>query len=245
MLKRAGFLAFFLLVVCAGFLYAADDSTSPKVREFVMADSPQSLSLDPLHTFTSFESQFYTAIYEGLVVADPLTLEPVPGVARSWESNEDGKIWTFFLRPDAYYSNGDRVRARDFVASWLRMIDPANNAEYSFFYDVIKGAHAYRTGAQKDPSTVGITAVNDEELRVELETPAAHFLKLLTHISFLPLHPSLLRSTGWANGSTVIGNGPFVMRSRSDAEILLEKNPRYWDAEHVGVDTLRNTMRVP
>jgi oligopeptide transport system substrate-binding protein len=239
MLKRAGFLAFFLLVVCAGFLSAADDSTSPKVREFVMADSPQSLSLDPLHTFTSFESQFYTAIYEGLVVADPLTLEPVPGVARSWESNEDGKIWTFFLRPDAYYSNGDRVRARDFVASWLRMIDPANNAEYSFFYDVIKGAHAYRTGAQKDPSTVGITAVNDEELRVELETPAAHFLKLLTHISFLPLHPSLLRSTGWANGSTVIGNGPFVMRSRSDAEILLEKNPRYWDAEHVGVDTLR------
>ncbi len=115
-----------------------------------MADSPQSLSLDPLHTFTSFESQFYTAIYEGLVVADPQTLEPVPGVARSWESSENGKVWTFHLRPDALFSNGDRVRARDFVASWLRMIDPANNAEYSFFYDVIKGAHAYRTGTNKD-----------------------------------------------------------------------------------------------
>ena len=70
----------------------ADDSTTPKVREFVMADSPQSVSLDPLHTFTSFESQFYTAIYEGLVVADPQTLDPVPGVARSWESSEDGKV---------------------------------------------------------------------------------------------------------------------------------------------------------
>ena len=57
---------------------------------------------------------------------------------------------TFYLRPDALFSNGDRVRAQDFVASWLRMIEPANNAEYSFFYDVIKGAHAYRTGAQKD-----------------------------------------------------------------------------------------------
>jgi peptide/nickel transport system substrate-binding protein/oligopeptide transport system substrate-binding protein len=239
MLKRAAFLALSILVVCAGVLFAADNPASPKVREFVMADSPQSMSLDPLHTFTSFESQFYTAIYEGLVVADPLTLEPVPGVARSWESSEDGKTWTFFLRSDAFYSNGDRVRARDFVASWLRMIDPANNAEYSFFYDVIKGAHAYRTGAQKDPSTVGITAVSDDELRVELETPAAHFLKLLTHISFLPLHQSLLRSTGWANASTVIGNGPFVMKSRSDAEILLEKNPRYWDAEHVAVDRLR------
>ena len=149
MLKRAVFLALSLVVVCAGVLSAADNSTTPKVREFVMADSPQSLSLDPLHTFTSFESQFYTAIYEGLVVADPLTLEPVPGVARSWESSRDGKVWTFSLRPDAAYSNGDKVRARDFVASWMRMIDPANNAEYSFFFDVIKGAHAFRTGRRR------------------------------------------------------------------------------------------------
>ena len=239
MLKRAAFLALSAVVVCAGMLYAADDSSSRKVREFVMADSPQTLSLDPLHTFTSFESQFYTAIYEGLVVADPQTLEPVPGVAKRWESSKDGKVWTFFLRPDAQYSNGDRVRAQDFVASWLRMIDPANNAEYSFFYDVIKGVHAYRTGSNKDPSSVGITAVNDGELRVALETPAAHFLKLLTHISFLPLHPSLLKSTGWADASTVIGNGPFVMKSRSDAEIDLEKNTHYWDADNVAVDRLR------
>src|SRR5208283_2818038 len=173
MLKRAALCSLYVLVACVAVLPAADTPGDPKIREFVMADSPQSLSLDPLHTFTSFESQFYTAIYEGLVVADPLTLEPVPGVARSWESSADGKVWTFSLRPDAYYSNGDKVRARDFVASWMRMIDPANNAEYSFFFDVIKGAHAFRTGAQKDPSTVGITAVNDLELRVELETPAA------------------------------------------------------------------------
>jgi oligopeptide transport system substrate-binding protein len=239
MLKKAAFLALSLLVVSMGVVFAADAPSSRKAREFVMADSPQSLSLDPLHTFTSFESQFYTAIYEGLVVADPLTLEPVPGVAKSWESSRDGKVWTFSLRPDALYSNGDRVRAQDFVSSWLRMIDPANNAEYSFFYDVIKGARAYRTGAARDASDVGIKAVNDGELRIELETPAAHFLKLLTHISFLPLHPSLLKSTGWANGATVIGNGPFVMKSRSEAGIELEKNQKYWDADNVAMDKLR------
>jgi peptide/nickel transport system substrate-binding protein/oligopeptide transport system substrate-binding protein len=239
MLKRAAFLALSLLVVCAGSIFAAEDAAGPKIREFIMADSPQSLSLDPLHTFTSFESQFYTAIYEGLVVADPQTLEPVPGVAKSWESSQGGKVWTFYLRSDALYSNGDRVRAGDFVATWLRMIDPASNAEYSFFFDVIKGAHAYRTGTNKDPSSVGLKAVSDDELRVELETPAAHFLKLLTHISFLPLHPSLLRTTGWANGATVIGNGPFVMKSRSDTEIVMEKNPQYWDADSVAVDRLR------
>ena len=238
MLKRAAVLALSLLVVC-GAAAVADASDAPKVREFVMADSPQSLSLDPLHTFTSFESQFYTAIYEGLVVADPQTLEPVPGVAQSWDSSDDGRIWTFSLRPDARYSNGDPVRAQDFIGAWMRMINPANNAEYSFFFDLIKGVHAYRTGASRDASTIGLTAVNDRELRVELEAPAAHFLKLLTHISFLPLHPSLLASTGWADGATVIGNGPFVMKSRTDQEIVLEKNPQYWDADNVAMDRLR------
>ena len=81
MLKRAALCALYLLVACAAVLPAADTPGDPKIREFVIADIPQKLSLDPLHTFTSFESQFYTAIYEGLVVADPLTLEPVPGVA--------------------------------------------------------------------------------------------------------------------------------------------------------------------
>ncbi|MGA2974101.1 MAG: peptide ABC transporter substrate-binding protein [Spirochaetia bacterium] len=239
MLKRSVVLAIFLAVVCAGVIFAAQAAPNAPIREFVFADAPQSVSLDPLHTITSFESQFYTAIYEGLIVANPLTLEPVPGVAKSWESSEGGRVWTFALRSDARYSNGDPVRAQDFVASWMRMIDPANNAEYSVFFDVIKGAHDYRTGAQKDPSTVGIKAISDTVLQVELESPAAHFLKLLTHISFLPLHPSLLRSTGWENAPTVIGNGPFVIKSRTDAEIVLEKNPYYWDVDNLGVDRLR------
>ena len=239
MQKRALLLVLPLLVACTGVLRAADAPPDSKPREFVLADVPQRLSLDPLHTFTSFESQFYTAIYEGLVVSNPLTLEPEPGVASSWDSSDDGKTWRFTLRPDALYSNGDRVRAQDFVATWLRMMDPANNAEYSFLFDVIKGARAYRTGAEKSPAGVGIKAVSDGVLQVELEGPTAHFLKLLTHISFMPLHPSLLRATGWENAATVIGNGPFVMKSRSASEILLEKNPRYWDAQNVAIDRLR------
>ena len=225
MLKRIVPLAFCLLLACAGILTAAEAPIAAKPREFVLAETPQRVSLDPLHTFTSFESELYTAIYEGLVVANPLTLEPVPGVATSWDSSDNGRVWRFMLRPDAAFSNGDRLRAVDFVNSWLRMLDPANNAEYSFLFDVIKGAHAYRTGAEKDPSTVGIKAVADDVLQVELEAPSPHFLKLLTHISFLPLHPSLLHSTDWGGGATVIGNGPFVLKSRSDTEIVLAKSP--------------------
>ncbi|HYW85306.1 MAG TPA: ABC transporter substrate-binding protein, partial [Spirochaetia bacterium] len=239
MLKRAALCALFLIAACVAVFPAADTPGDPKTREFVIADIPQKLSLDPLHTFTSFESQFYTAIYEGLVIADPLTLEPVPGVASDWQSNDSGTVWKFNLRADAEYSNGDKVRAQDFVDSWLRMMDPANNAEYSFLFDVIKGAHAFRTGVEKNRAAVGVKALSPGVLQVELENPAPHFLKLLTHISFLPLHPSLVRATGWENAKTVIGNGPFVIKSRSDTEILLDKSPTYWDAANVALDKLR------
>jgi oligopeptide transport system substrate-binding protein len=148
MLERARILAFVGLLLTPGSGFPAGEAPAAPAlpREFVMAYSPRAVNLDPLHTFTSMESQFFTAIYEGLLVSHPLTLEPVPGVAERWESSEKGKIYRFFLRPDALFSNGEPVRAKDFVDSWLRMIDPSQNAEYSFLFDVIKGAHAYRTG---------------------------------------------------------------------------------------------------
>jgi oligopeptide transport system substrate-binding protein len=239
MLKKAALLGVALAVVVSTALFAADAAPSSGVREFVMADSPQSIRLDPLHTFTSFESQFYTAIYEGLVVPNPRTLEPQPGVAMTWNTSDDGITWKFMLRPDARFSNGDRVRAQDFVDTWMRMISPANNAEYSFLFDLIKGVHAYRTGAEKDAAKVGIKALGDDVLQVSLERPAAQFLTVLTHIAFLPLHPSLLKSTGWEGASSVIGNGPFKLSSRSDTEVVLDKNPRYWDADNVGLDRIR------
>ncbi len=129
------------LAPVAGFA-AADAEPS----ELVMAVSRKSVTLDPLHTFTAFESQLFTALYEGLLSADPVTLAPRPGIASSWTVSDDGKTYRFTLRPDTAFSNGDRVRAKDFVDSWMRMIDPAAKAEYSFLFDVIKGVHDWRTG---------------------------------------------------------------------------------------------------
>ena len=208
-------------------------------RELVVAYSPKKVNLDPLHTFTAMESQLFTALYEGLLVNNPSTLEPVAGVAEKWESSDKGRVWRFTLRADAAYSNGDPVRAQDFVASWLRMLDPDARAEYSFLFDVIKGARAFRSGLSRDPASVGVRALSEKELEVELEKPAAHFLKLLCHISFLPLHPSLVRSTTWNEAASVIGNGPFVITKKTDAEIVMEKNPRYWDAAGLGLDRIR------
>ena len=228
-----------LLAASAGSFGASKAPPTSPVHEFVLATSTLDPNLDPLHTYTTFESQFYTAIYEGLVDSNPNTLAPEPAVASSWQTSDDGKTWTFQIRPDARYSNGDKVRAQDFVASWRRMLDPANNAENSYLLDVIKGARAYRTGTLKDATQVGIKAVSDSVLQVDLESPAAHFLKLLTHFAFLPLHPSLVGSTGWNKAQTVIGNGPYVIKSRTATDIVLEKNPYYWDLAKLGLDRLR------
>ena len=232
-------LSFLLLFVAPLVFSAASDKSATPLRELVVAYSPQKVNLDPLHTFTSMESQFFTAIYEGLVVPNPLTLEPVPGVASSWDVSPDGKVYRFTLRPDAQYSNGDPVRAQDFVVSWMRMIDPTQNAEYSFLFDVIKGVKDYRAGRTKDTSQVGIRAISDKLLEVELDKPAPHFLKMLSHISFLPIDPSLLKQKDWNSARTVIGNGPFTITNRTDQEILLDKNPKYWDVANLGLDRIR------
>jgi len=228
-----------LLLVAPLAFSAASDKSGPPLRELVVAYSPQKVNLDPLHTFTSMESQFFTAIYEGLVVPNPLTLEPTPGVASNWDVSDDGKVYRFTIRPDAQYSNGDPVRAQDFVTSWMRMIDPSQNAEYSFLFDVIKGARDYRTGKLKDSAQVGIKALSDKELEVDLTKPAPHFLKMLSHISFLPIDPIMLKQKDWNDSQTVVGNGPFTITNKTDQEIQLDKNPKYWDAANLGLDRIR------
>lgn len=208
--------------------------------ELVMAASRKSVTLDPLHTFTAFESQLFTALYEGLLSADPVTLAPRPGIASSWTVSDDGRTYRFTLRSDSSFSNGDRLKAKDFVDSWLRMIDPAAKAEYSFLFDVIKGAHAWRTGQLKDQKQLGFRALSDRVLEVELERPAAHFLVLLTHIAFVPVHSSLVAArSSWDNAQTLVSDGPFHLVSRTADEMVLEKNLRYWDARNVGLDRIR------
>ena len=206
-----------------------------ETRELVAAYAPKKLTLDPVHIYTTMESELATALYEGLAGYHPLTLQPVPGVAASWELSPDKTVYRFRLREEALYSNGDPVRAQDFHDSWMRAIDPATQAEYSFLFDVIKGARAWRSGQKGE---VGIRVVSDRLLEVELEKPAGHFLKLLCHMAFAPVHPSLLRTNRW-DGERLIGNGPYFLAGRSAQELRLEKNRLYWDAKSVELDAVR------
>ncbi|MBN2533697.1 MAG: peptide ABC transporter substrate-binding protein [Spirochaetales bacterium] len=217
----------------------SDQDEEKDKDELIIALGPTTMGLDPLHAFTSVEAQFYTALYEGLVSYDDTTLYPSPALARTWEISEDSLTYTFYLRENAYYSNGDLVTARDVKKSWFRFIDPGANAEYSIYYDIIKGAKAYRLGQTDDPDSVGIKVMDDFVLKIELEKPAIHFLYLLCHMSFVVIHPQYTENENWNHNRSLISNGPYYLSGWRDEEIIYKKNNLYWNSQDVAVDTIR------
>ena len=147
--------------------------------------------------------------------------------------------YTFFLRRNARYSNGDRVTAQHFRDTWLRTIAPETDSAYNFLFDVIDGVREYRNSDDPDPSRVGIQAVNNTTLRVRLRNPASHFIRVLAHHSFVAVHPSLLDIRDWSRVDSLPVNGPYQFVSRQDDQWVVERNPRYWDRENVGIDRIR------
>ena len=191
--------------------------------------------MDFRKSYYASEAQIYTALYEGLFSYEPLTLSPVLAAAESWELSEDKKVWSFTIRQNARYWNGDPLCAEDFRASWLSMLDPKTEAPYSSLFDIIEGARDYRLGNNTDPSSVGIIVEGEKTLIVRLNAPASFFPSMLCHHSFSPIHPSMLRSNNW---TLPVSNGPFYITGQTAKTITLAKNKFYWDADNVSLSEI-------
>ena len=224
------------LLVFATPTIGADEAAA---REMVVALGTVDVAFDPLHAYTATEAQLFTALSEGLVSYHPDTLDPVPGVARSWQVSDDGLRYRFLLRDNARFSDGTQVIAEDFRASWLRIINPGEQAEYSVLFDVIKGVADYRSGANNDEEAVGIRVISPIELEVVLERPAEHFLSTLAHHAFAPVYPAYRAQVGWERQAPIIGNGPFSLTGREADELVFERNPHYWARSAVELDRVR------
>ncbi|MFW5796808.1 MAG: peptide ABC transporter substrate-binding protein, partial [Alkalispirochaeta sp.] len=218
-------------------LYPQDRSEGDD--EFVISFLSGNFQLNPVYSFTASEAQIYSGLYEGLVGYHPLTMEPVPAVAERWDVSDNGLVYTFHLRDDARFSNGDPVTAGDFRETWLRVIDPDTEAAYNFLYDVIDGVRAYRAGRTTDPRDVGIRVIDEKTLEVRLHQPATHFLRILCHHAFVPLHPDLRETDDWSDIESPPTNGPYRLVERSEDELLLRRSPRYWDADSVEIGQMR------
>lgn len=228
-----------LLLSSFTIVVASEDGGGVESGVFVVGLSSIDVSLDPLQSYSADEAQIFSAIYEGLVSYDPATLNPVPAVAESWARSRDKKTYTFSLREESRFWNGDPVTATDFFETWLLLIDPDRSSPYSFLLDSIIGVKEYRSGREKDPRMLGFRADGDYKFVVELAEPMEPFIKVLCHHSFVPLHSSirdLVRSGTPLPGS---GNGPFMIVDATQSQITLSKNPAYWDAESVKTEQLQ------
>ncbi len=203
--------------------------------------------IDPHGNTGHPESQIQRALYEGLVSRKADTLETIPGVAESWEMSEDGLTYTFYLRKNARWSNGDPVTAHDFVWTWKRAITPKLGNHYGYTFYVFKNAEAYHSGELTDFSQVGIKALDDYTLQVELAGPVPYLLELLSFKTMYPVHPPTVEkfngaeqlATPWTRPENFVGNGPFVLKDWVVNQVLsVKKNDYYWAKDDIKLNEI-------
>ena len=131
-------------------------------------------SIDPQTAEGVPESNILRDLFEGLIGEDA-SGNLVPGVAEKWEVSDDGKIYTFHLRDNAKWSNGEPVTADDFVYAWQRAVNPATGGEYAFILYPVKNAEAIASGQEKNLEALGIKALDGRTLQVELNYPTPYF----------------------------------------------------------------------
>jgi oligopeptide transport system substrate-binding protein len=174
----------------------------------------------------------------GLMTED-VHARPIPGLATEWKTSPDGLTWNFKLR-EAQWSDGVPVTAEDVVFSWRRLVDPATAARYGYYLYVVKNAEPINSG-KLPPSALGINALGEHELEVRLEKPAPYLLEMLMHACTHPLPRHVINAKGkdWTRPGNHVGSGPFLLKEWvPNGHVLLEKNPRFYDAANVALERI-------
>ncbi|MDM5189237.1 peptide ABC transporter substrate-binding protein [Bacillus sp. DX4.1] len=179
-------------------------------------------------------------VMEGLYRLDKEN-KATPGVAESHTKSNDGKKYTFKLNKDAKWSNGDSVTAKDFVYAWKRALDPNTAAEYAYIMYDLKNAKAINEG-KAAMDTLGVKAVDDYTLEVELENPVPYFIELTSFGTFYPLNEKFVTEKGGKFGlesDTTLYNGPFTLNDWKHEEgWKMKKNEQYWDKKSVKLEEI-------
>ncbi|NAW62698.1 oligopeptide ABC transporter substrate-binding protein OppA [Vibrio sp. V31_P5A7T61] len=224
-----------LTVATASFsALAADVPAGTKlapVQELIRGNGTEVASLDPHKTEGVPESHVIRDLLEGLVNQDA-DGNTIPGVAERWETS-DNQTYTFYLRKDAKWSNGDPVTAQDFVYSWQRAVDPATASPYSWYMEYTKMKNAKEIIAgEKASTTLGVKALDDHTLVVELDTPLPYFVMMTGHTTMKPVHKGTIEKHGdeWTRAGNYVSNGAYMLdRWVVNERLELKRNPNYWD----------------
>jgi oligopeptide transport system substrate-binding protein len=213
-------------------------SDTPALNRALPAD-PE--SLDPQKSRSVQAADVLRDIGEGLVSYDAAG-EMIPATASRWEISADGLTYTFFIRPEARWSNGDPVTAADFVFGLQRLVDPATAAFYAAELGNVVNAADIVAG-KLEPAELGVAAMDERTLVISLVRPTPYLLSLLTHPSTFPVHRGSIERHGeaFARAGHLVSNGAYVLADwEPGAVIELHRNTHYWNDAETSIDVIRH-----
>ncbi|WP_084863304.1 peptide ABC transporter substrate-binding protein [Salibaculum halophilum] len=212
-----------------------------ETQEFTYRVLDEHSSTDPGLVEDVSGSEIVRDLFEGLYNQDKQG-NLAPGVAVSHEVSDDGLTYTFTLRDDAKWSNGDTVTAGDFVYAWRRAASPELASPYSWYLGLmsVENIDAVIAG-EAEPETLGVTAIDDTTLEVTLSEPLPYFPQMVTHSTTFPVHQPTVEEHGdqWTHPENIVSNGAYVLTEHVPQErSVREKNDMYWDAENTIIETV-------
>jgi oligopeptide transport system substrate-binding protein len=233
------FLAFAMLLTACG-------GAGGKTKLLTVCVGPDPDTIDPALNSAVDGGTLINHAFEGLTTLDK-DGRPIAGQARDWDVSDDGRIYTFHLRDGLKWSDGQPVKAGDFVYSWNRAVDPETAADYEYIFDIIEG-YVYDDPATEDvdeheQTKLNISAPDDKTFVVVLKNPVPYFLELCAFPAYMPVRQDIVEKYGeaWAvDQKTYIGNGPYKMAEWvPGSHIIYEKNKNYWNYAKLGPDKIK------
>ncbi len=228
-----------LLGACGNKQKTASKQVLTWTETSTLATQDQSLATDSLSFQTLLNTQ------EGLYRLDKQQ-KPKLALAKSVKISNDGKTYDFILRPNAKWSNGDPVTAKDFVYAYKRTVTPSTKASMAFYFYQIENAEAINKG-QKDVSELGVKALAKDHLQIKLTRPVSYFKRLLAFPLFFPQNEKIVKKYGDLYGTQAkytVANGPYILKNwtGTNKKWSLVKNKTYWDAKNVKLDQVNELV---
>lgn len=224
---------------------------SSKGVELNVNVGPEPATIDPAKNSAVDGATLINHAFEGLMKLDKDN-KIVEGQASKYEVNKDETVYTFTLREGIKWSDGEQVKAEDFVYAWQRLVDPKTGADYNYMIDMVKNANEIMAGKKK-PKELGIKALDEKTVEVTLTTPTPYFLEVCAFPATFPVRKDIVEANAdtWSTDpKTYIGNGPYVLKSwEHQSKMTYVKNENYYDLKKLGPDTInfvlmedKNTM---
>lgn len=242
-MKKSILILILSLSLIMGFSLAA--LTAPVTLQWNLGTEPP--TLDPALGTDTTSIWVIEQLFLGLTDYDDETMAVVPELATSWEVSEDGLVWAFHLRKDVYWTDGKPVTAHDIEYAVKRTCDPATASDYAYVLYIIKGAQEVNSGDVTDLDYIGVKAIDDYTIQFALNQPAGYFPAIAGMWVTRPVPRLAIEKYGikWTEPENIVTNGPYLLTKWAhEDELIMEKNPDYFDADNVQIEVIHCVMVV-